>query len=65
MKTKLSILLVSLTLVTMQACGPTAKNDEESADASMVETKDVALTRAEKRAKIEKERNEMELKKKG
>lgn len=62
MKTKLSIFFVGLALVTMQACGPTTEKNEQSTDTKSADVKQKPLTLAERQAKLEKERHEMEQK---
>jgi TonB family protein len=56
MKNKLSICLLGIALVTMQACEPKSTKNEES---TVVETPAVTLTVAERRAVAEKARMEL------
>jgi TonB family protein len=60
MKTKISILMLSLALVTMQACNKSAENSEQSNDIASSEVKEKAPTLAERQAKLEKDRKELE-----
>ncbi len=62
MKTKLSILLVSLALVTMQACDQKAEKNEQSTDAVSVDATQKSLMAAERQAKLEQDRLELEQK---
>jgi TonB family protein len=60
MKTKISILILSLALVTMQACNKSAENNEQSNDTASSEVTEKAPTIAERQAKLEKDRKAME-----
>ncbi|MDZ4716124.1 MAG: energy transducer TonB [Cytophagales bacterium] len=62
MKTRIGILLLSLALVVMQACGPSSKKEEGSADLAAASSVQKQKTLAERQARIEKERDEMQLK---
>jgi TonB family protein len=60
MKTKISILMLSLAFVTMQACNKSAENREQSEDTTSSEVTEKAPTLAERQAKLEKDRKELE-----
>ncbi len=62
MKTKISILLLSLAFVTMQACNNSAEKEEKSTNEAGEVT--ATLSPAERQAKLEKDKNELELKRK-
>ncbi|MBK6266415.1 energy transducer TonB [Marivirga sp. S37H4] len=64
MKIKLSILLLSVAFVTMQACNSSAEKEENSNDTASEEVTESTLTVAERKAKLEKSRKELELQKK-
>jgi protein TonB len=57
MKSNLNILVLSIIMIAVQACGPDSKKDESVAVVES-ESKAVVLTVAEKKAKLDKERAE-------